>query len=967
MPTLLISLGISPAIVPEAFRLPGLYFDAVHVLTTNSTGVSIKFVTEWFSAKASNVKLTITCVDGFTDFRSEDDHFHFEEVLYRWWLEKAAGTLPHVCLAGGFKTMSSAMQKAAAVLGAAEVFHVLADSVYPREGGKPRPAATEAEIDDSLANGHVHWIKLGTESGWPQLKTAAASDYPLDTIREEGVVRWVAARDQRFREHLRAVVERSHNVAGSWDRLGQLPFPVLATWPAAALAWLEDPVDAQTDRTWMASLPKVELHCHLGGFASHGEALLDVRAAADFPDQLPPLVEPPLPADWPVPTTPIGLEPYMHMGDANGSTLLRDPGCLRRQCERLYDHLLEQNIAYAEIRCSPNNYTSPGRSAWDVLTEIRSAFQSKMTDVAEVAASVPLDSIVAARVSRDSPATTPVPAAASISPRSFIPFDREADYRQTWRDLPHRHQPGATVFATFRLADSLPRAALERWAEEREHFLEAHPKPWDEKTWTAYRRQFPERLEAWLDEAQGECLLRDERASSLVESALMHFDGTRYVLDVFAIMPNHVHVLFKPLAGHELSSILHSWKSFTAKEINRVFERRGQVWEHESFDHLLRSVAQMKKLREYVRANPEMAGLRDGCVVGMGSGLELVEAEAAEVEVEQPLATSSPASTLSTLSTLSTPSTPSTLSALSTLSTLSTLSALSTLSTLSAPSTLSALSAKGETVRTPDQCDLTLAQSLHTADGGSASAAVPPTASRRLGGTDESSRRLAPTVNLIVIATRKDGGDRSDISRHLALAITAADQWRDGCRVVGVDLAGWEKPETRAALFATDFEPVHRVGLAVTVHAGENDDAEGIWQAVFKLNARRLGHALHLFGAPDLLRAVADRGIGIEMCPLANFQIKGFALLPARGDGNRFPTYPLKPYLDAGLRVTVNTDNIGISAGSLTDNFLLAAQMCPDLTRMDILRLLAHAVSVSFLSPEERNRLSSRIEASLDS
>src|SRR5690606_37980164 len=123
-------------------------------------------------------------------------------------------------------------------------------------------------------------------------------------------------------------------------------------------------------------------------------------------------------------------------------------------------------------------------------------------------------------------------------------------------------------------------------------------------------------------------------------------------------------------------------------------------------------------------------------------------------------------------------------------------------------------------------------------------------------------------------------GDRSDISRHLALAITAAQHWTTGCRVVGVDLAGFEHRDTRAALFATDFEPIHRVGLAVTVHAGDNDDAEGIWQAVFKLNARRLAHALHLIQDPDLRRAVAERHIGVEMCPYANMQNKGYRRHP---------------------------------------------------------------------------------------
>jgi len=224
-------------------------------------------------------------------------------------------------------------------------------------------------------------------------------------------------------------------------------------------------------------------------------------------------------------------------------------------------------------------------------------------------------------------------------------------------------------------------------------------------------------------------------------------------------------------------------------------------------------------------------------------------------------------------------------------------------------------------------------------------------------------------VNLLIIATRRDGGDRSDIARHLALAVTAADQWRTSgtCRVVGVDLAGFEHRDTRAALFAIDFEPVHRVGLAVTIHAGENDDAEGIWQAVFKLNARRLGHALSLHSSPDLLRAVAERRIAIEMCPAANLQTTGFAPVSTtpRADLTPFPAYPLTDYLRAGVHVTVNTDNLGISAATLTDNLLLAARLCPTLTRLDVLQLQRHAAEAAFLSPSERDLLLARLDRHL--
>jgi adenosine deaminase len=213
-------------------------------------------------------------------------------------------------------------------------------------------------------------------------------------------------------------------------------------------------------------------------------------------------------------------------------------------------------------------------------------------------------------------------------------------------------------------------------------------------------------------------------------------------------------------------------------------------------------------------------------------------------------------------------------------------------------------------------------------------------------------------VNLIVIATRKQGGDLSDISRHLALAITLAQHISESgsCRVVGVDLAGYEAVETRAAYFAPEFNSIHRCGVAITAHAGENDDAEGIWQAVFKLHARRLGHALPLREAPDLLRTVIERRIGVEMCPFANYQIKGFAPMPDRLG------YPLLDYLREGVPVTVNTDNIGISAASLSENLLFLPRLCPGITRLQILQLQANALDVAFASHPERGEIRRQME-----
>ena len=99
-------------------------------------------------------------------------------------------------------------------------------------------------------------------------------------------------------------------------------------------------------------------------------------------------------------------------------------------------------------------------------------------------------------------------------------------------------------------------------------------------------------------------MLKDPEVKAVVEAALRHFEGTRYSLDEFIIMPNHVHVIVTPLGGHELSSILHSWKSFTAHQFNRRFARTGAVWQKESFDHIIRSPEHLDAFRQYIRDNP---------------------------------------------------------------------------------------------------------------------------------------------------------------------------------------------------------------------------------------------------------------------------------------------------------------------------------------------------------------------------
>jgi len=205
---------------------------------------------------------------------------------------------------------------------------------------------------------------------------------------------------------------------------------------------------------------------------------------------------------------------------------------------------------------------------------------------------------------------------------TFQPFDKEAEVDKHGRHLPHWKQSGVTYFVTFRLADSIPNSRLRSWKSDREQWLMHHPKPWNVLEIQSYR-EFYERLDGWLDAGMGACILADEQLGSLVGAALQYFDGERYVLDRFVVMPNHVHLLVRVAASENLGRILHSWKSYTAHELNKNLGRTGAVWQDESFDHIVRSIEQLERFRRYISENPGKAGLNAGYVLGRGVGLQV--------------------------------------------------------------------------------------------------------------------------------------------------------------------------------------------------------------------------------------------------------------------------------------------------------------------------------------------------------
>jgi len=174
------------------------------------------------------------------------------------------------------------------------------------------------------------------------------------------------------------------------------------------------------------------------------------------------------------------------------------------------------------------------------------------------------------------------------------------------RPLPHWETDGGTYFVTFRLFDSVPDSLRHEIAERKKLPLKL---PRD-------ARPSIKEVEAYLDKCTGACYLRQPGIAEIVANAIEHLNGRDYRLIAWVVMPNHVHLVFKMLPDRSLSKTLHSLKSYTAKESNRIMGRTGTFWQREYYDRLIRDDAELERAVHYVRANPQMAGLVEWKWVG---------------------------------------------------------------------------------------------------------------------------------------------------------------------------------------------------------------------------------------------------------------------------------------------------------------------------------------------------------------
>jgi adenosine deaminase len=217
-------------------------------------------------------------------------------------------------------------------------------------------------------------------------------------------------------------------------------------------------------------------------------------------------------------------------------------------------------------------------------------------------------------------------------------------------------------------------------------------------------------------------------------------------------------------------------------------------------------------------------------------------------------------------------------------------------------------------------------------------------------------------IRLNIIASRH--GKMSKIYEHIELIdeiFKLDEKYRR--YLAGIDLAGDEKhrsPEELRLPFLSAMEK----NLHITIHAGETEDVHNIWQAVYHLNAERIGHGLTLKNDHSLMKKILDRKIGIEMCPSSNDQIVGFRNFIDSGDDLNI--YPLREYLNSHLKITINTDNTGISRTDISNEYLKACLLTEGgLSLLEVMQIIKNGIDTCFLTYEEKKELTSKIEKEL--
>jgi len=205
-------------------------------------------------------------------------------------------------------------------------------------------------------------------------------------------------------------------------------------------------------------------------------------------------------------------------------------------------------------------------------------------------------------------------------------------------------------------------------------------------------------------------------------------------------------------------------------------------------------------------------------------------------------------------------------------------------------------------------------------------------------GAQEGRAKYGVEVRWILDAVRQFGADPA--RRVAELALRHLDYG-----VIGIGIGGDEK-QAPPEVFSEVFDFARQNGLRLTAHAGEAAGPESMWGALRALRAERLGHGVSAERDPELVRHLARHRIPVDICLSSNVRTGAVA---------RLEDHPLRRYFDAGMLVSLSTDDPAMFGTDLTNEYLLAHDRF-GFSRQELARLAYNSFQSSFLSEQEKSR-----------
>ncbi len=198
--------------------------------------------------------------------------------------------------------------------------------------------------------------------------------------------------------------------------------------------------------------------------------------------------------------------------------------------------------------------------------------------------------------------------------------------------------------------------------------------------------------------------------------------------------------------------------------------------------------------------------------------------------------------------------------------------------------------------------------------------------------------------NIILCLMRGEGNENENME-----TLDLAEKYL-GKGVCAIDLAGAE------AIYKTkDYETYFNIAkeknIPYTIHAGEADGPDSI-RAAIKFGAKRIGHGVRAVEDRELLDTIIDRGITLEVCPTSNIQTCIC---------DSYKTHPIKELYEAGVKVTINTDNMTVSNTTLSNEYTKLNDEA-GITKEDIIRMNLNSVDAAFITNEEKEELKTKIK-----